>query len=126
MPMNSIDRIRALAGAGQFGAKAIGEGLNNAGHPSGIDIGGSGPRQSAMSAMAMAANRAFANPAFGKAWRDDSPAPAAPMDPFELGFNDSMAPKLQPMLPPDSDLNTPVQYNPITGSGYVQSPKRSR
>jgi len=45
-------------------------------------------------------------------------------DKIQQDFSDSMAPKLQPMLPPDSDLNTPVAYNPITGSGYVQSPKR--
>jgi len=85
MPMNSIDRIRALAGAGQFGAKTLADGMNRS-----------------------------------------APQPAAPMDPIEQGFYDMTAPQIKPMLPPDRDLNTPVEYNPITGTGSVQSPKRRR
>jgi hypothetical protein len=68
----------------------------------GIDIGGSAPRP---------------------------PAPPSPYgqpsgslhDSIQQDFSDSMAPQPQPTLPPDSDLNAPVQWhkNPLTGQGYM-------
>lgn len=45
-------------------------------------------------------------------------------DNIQQGFNDSMVPRPAPMLPPDSALNTPVEYHPITKSGYVQRSRR--
>ena len=78
---------------------------------------------SGLGAMAMAAKHAFAQPG----WSPDSPAAAAPpvpMSPIQQDFHDFTAPQPQPMLPPDRDLNTPVEYNPITGTGYVTAPKR--
>jgi hypothetical protein len=63
-------------------------------------------------------------------WSRPQPAPApspygqpsGPLhDNIQQDFNDSMTPRPAPMLPPDRDLNAPVQWeqNPITGKQYM-------
>jgi hypothetical protein len=41
-------------------------------------------------------------------------------------FTAPQAQPMQPMLPSDDALNTPIAYNPISGAGYAAAPKRRR
>lgn len=71
----------------------------------GIDIGGSEPRPAA-------------------------PSPSGSMhNSIQQDFQQFTAPQaqpMQPMLPSDDALNTPIAYNPISGAGYAAAPKRRR